>query len=200
MNRLSASPRLDDWTKRLFWITLKIHIVKEASMFLGTHRPWFVLACTALLVTTLACANFRRADALEGTWTLNQSRSKFNPGPAPKSLTVIYEPVAQGLHVIAVTVATDGTTARSEYTADYDGKDYPITGVPLVEAVQLKRIDDRTSERIDKRGGKQVQSYVRQVYADGKTLIVTQKGTDAFGAPVDNVMVFDKTEKPPRQS
>jgi hypothetical protein len=173
-------------------------------MFHGTHRPWFVLSCTALLATTLACGHFRPSDPLEGSWTMNAAKSKFSPGPAPKGLTVTYEPVAKGLHVVAVITSQDGTTARSEYTADYDGKDYPITGVPQVEAVELRRIDDRTSERIDKRAGKQVQSYVRQVYADGKTMIVTQKGTDAFGAPVDNVMVFDKSEtppeKPPRQS
>jgi hypothetical protein len=168
-------------------------------MFHGTHRPWFVLSCTSLLLTALACGTFRRADPLEGSWSMNPARSKFNPGPAPKSLTVTYEPTAKGLHVIAVSVSSDGTTARSEYTADYDGKENPITGVPQVETVSLRRIDDLTSERIDKRAGKQVQSYVRQVYADGKTLVVTQKGTDAFGAPVDNVIVFEKTETP-RQS
>jgi hypothetical protein len=32
------------------------------------------------------------------------------------------------------------------------------------------------------------------VYADGKTLVVTQKGTDASGSTVDNEIVFDKKQ------
>jgi hypothetical protein len=165
-------------------------------MFHGTSRLWFVLSGTSLLLTALACTEYRVADPLIGTWKLNPGRSRFNPGPAPKSITVTYAPAAQGLHVVSVLVTPDDATARTEYTADYDGKDYPIQGVPQVETVSVRRIDALTSERIDKRAGKQVQSYTRQVYADGRTLIVTQKGTDATGSPVDNVMVFDKEDKP----
>jgi hypothetical protein len=162
----------------------------------GHPHPWFVRSCTALLMFgTLSCAELGQArppDPLVGTWLLNLSRSKFNPGPAPKNITVTYEQATNGLHTVSVVELPDGTSSRSEYTAGYDGKDYPITGVPQVETVSLRQIDALTSERIDKRGGQRVQSYTRQVYADGRTLIVTQKGTDASGSPVDNVMVFDK--------
>jgi hypothetical protein len=161
-------------------------------MFHGTHRPWFVFSCTSLLLATLSCTEVRPADPLVGSWTLNAARSRFSPGPAPKSITVTYEQAPQGLHVVSVVVTSDGTSSRTEYTAGYDGKDYPITGVPQVETTSIRQIDALTSERIDKRAGQRVQSYTRQVYADGRTLIVTQKGTDATGSPVDNVMVFDK--------
>jgi hypothetical protein len=164
-------------------------------MFHGTCRPWFLLSSTFLLLAALSCASVGPvgpSDPLVGTWVMNPAKSKFNPGPAPKSITVTYEPAAKGLHVVSVLVTQDGTSSTSEYTAAYDGKDYPITGVPQVESVQLRQIDALTSERIDKRGGQRVQSYTRQVYADGRTLIVTQKGTDATGSPVDNEIVFDK--------
>jgi hypothetical protein len=164
-------------------------------MFHGITRPWFVLSCASLVLASLACTASQPADPLVGTWTMNPARSRFVPGPAPKSLTVTYEQTPRGLHVIAESVSSDGATSRSEYTAAYDGKDYPITGVPHVETVSLRRIDALTSERIDKRAGKQVQSYTRQVYADGRNMVVTQKGTDATGSPVDNTMVFEKTEK-----
>jgi hypothetical protein len=161
-------------------------------MFHGIHRPWFVRSCSSLLlVSALACTEVKPADPLVGTWTLNLARSKFSPGPAPQSLVVTYEQTANGLHVIAVSTS-DGTSSRSEYTATYDGKDVPITGVPQVETTSMRQIDALTSERIDKRAGKRVQSYTRQVYADGRTMVVTQKGTDASGSPVDNQMTFDK--------
>jgi hypothetical protein len=167
-------------------------------MFLGTRRPWFLLSCTILLLSgALSCASVGPVgptDPLVGTWEMNAAKSKFNPGPKPKNITVTYEPAAGGLHVVSVVVPTDGPPAKSEYTAAPDGKDYPITGVPQVETVAVRQIDALTSERIDKRGGQRVQSYTRQVYADGKTLVVTQKGTDASGSTVDNEIVFDKKQ------
>jgi hypothetical protein len=162
-------------------------------MFHGLPHPWFVRSCTTLLVfTAIACSEFQRPDPLVGTWTLNLQRSRFSPGPAPKNITVTYTQAASGLHVVSVVELADGSSTRSEYTAGYDGKDYPITGVPQVETVSMRQIDALTTERIDKRAGQRVQSYMRQVYADGKTMVVTQKGNDATGSPVDNLMTFDK--------
>jgi hypothetical protein len=159
----------------------------------GHAHPWFVRSCIALvLAPMLACSEVRPADPLVGTWTLNIQRSKFRPGLPPKSMTVTYDQTPTGLRAVSVVVLRDGTSSRSEYTAGYDGKDYPITGVAQVDAVSLRQIDTLTSERIDKRAGQRVQSYTRQVYADGRTLIVTQKGTDAAGSIVDHQMVFEK--------
>jgi hypothetical protein len=164
-------------------------------MFHGFAHPWFVRSCAALmLVPVLACSTQvqQPPDPLVGTWTLNVQRSKFRPGLPPSSMTVTYEQTPQGLHATSVVVLRDGTSSRNEYTAAYDGKDYPITGVAKVDTVSVRQIDTLTSERIDKRGGERVQSYLRQVYADGRTMIVTQKGADAMGSLVDHLMIFEK--------
>jgi len=47
------------------------------------------------------------------------------------------------------------------YTANFDGKDYPLAGVPNADTVSLKRIDTRTTERTDKKDGKVVQTLTR---------------------------------------
>jgi len=163
-------------------------------MFQGFTRPWVVRSCTTLLlVPVLACTKVQQPpDPLVGTWTLNIARSKFRPGLPPKSMTVTYEQVPEGLHATSIVVLRDGTSSRNEYTAAYDGKDYPITGVAKVDSVSIRQVDTLTSERIDKRGGERVQSYLRQVYADGRTMIVTQKGADAMGSLVDHTMIFEK--------
>ena len=104
-----------------------------------------------------------------------------------------YEQTDAGqLHAVSTVILRDGTSSTNEYTAGYDGKDYPISGVAQVETVSMRQIDTLTTERIDKRGGQRVQSYMRQVYADGHTMIVTQKGADAAGSLVDHVMIFEK--------
>lgn len=155
--------------------------------------------CLRSGIAVVVCAVFsalvvsaQASDPAIGTWTLNAAKSKFNPGPAPKSITVTFETAGQGIHVVADAVDAKGATAHTEYTGNYDGKDYPLSGVPIADQVSLKRIDARTTQRSDKKAGKVVQTYVRKVSADGKTMTVTQKGTDADGKPVNNTVVFDK--------
>jgi hypothetical protein len=165
-------------------------------MFQRYTRPWYVHACAAILLLSASASACKKVvrppDPLVGTWTLNVQRSKFRPGVPPQSMTMTFEETPQGLHALSVVVLRDGTSSRNEYTAAYDGRDYPITGVAQVETVSMRQVDALTSERIDKRAGQRVQSYTRQVYADGHTLLVTQKGPDATGSIVDHVMIFEK--------
>ena len=132
------------------------------------------------------------ADLLVGTWKLNVAKSTYSPGPAPKSLTAKIEAAGEGEKVTADGVRGDDTPIRVEYTAQYDGKDYPISGSPMADTVSLKRLDANTTERTDKKGGKVVQTLTRKLSSDGKTATITIKGTDAEGRPINNLAVFEK--------
>jgi hypothetical protein len=127
-----------------------------------------------------------------GTWKLNVAKSKYSPGPAPQALTVKVEPSGQGEKVTAEFVNADGTRTTTLYTANFDGKDNPLTGSQIADTVSLKRIDARTTDRTDKKGGKVAQTLRRVVSKDGKTMTVTTKGTNAQGQAVNNVAVFAK--------
>ena len=52
-----------------------------------------LLVCAlAMLVTALTLlVATAAADQLSGTWKMNPEKSKYSPGPAPKSLTVVVE-------------------------------------------------------------------------------------------------------------
>ena len=80
----------------------------------------------------------------------------------------------------------------TQYTANFDGKDYPLTGSQNADKVSLKRIDARTTERTNKKGDKVVTTVTQVVSQDGKTMTTTVKGTNAQGQAVDNVLVFEK--------
>ena len=128
-----------------------------------------------------------------GTWKLNVAKSTYSPGPAPQSLMVKIEAAGQGEKVTADFVNADGTRTTTLYTANFDGKDAPLTGsLAGVDMVSLKRIDAQTTERTDKKGDKVVQVLARVVSPDGKTMTVTTKGTNAQGQAVNNVAVYDK--------
>ena len=132
------------------------------------------------------------ADPIVGTWKLTAAKSTYNPGPAPKSLTAKIEAAGEGEKVTADGVRGDDSIIRVEYTAQFDGKDYPISGSPTADTVSLKRLDANTIERTDKKGGKVTQTVTRKLSSDGKTATVTYKGTDAKGQPFNNVGVFEK--------
>jgi hypothetical protein len=127
-----------------------------------------------------------------GTWKLNVAKSKYSPGPPPKSQTLKVEASGQGEKVTSEVVNADGTNTTTQYTANFDGKDSPLTGSPIADMVSLKRIDARTTERTDKKGGTVAQTIKRVVSADGKTMNVTVKGKNAQGQEVSNVVVFEK--------
>ena len=132
------------------------------------------------------------ADPLVGTWKLNVAKSTYSPGPAPTSLTAKIEAAGMGEKVSADGVRGDDTPIHVEYTAQYDGKEHPITGSLMADTVSLKRLDANTTERTEKKGGKVTQTVTRKVSIDGKTMTVTYKGTDAKGQPINNVAVFEK--------
>jgi hypothetical protein len=126
-----------------------------------------------------------------GTWKLNEAKSKFSPG-ATKNTTVVYEAAGDSTKVTVDGIGPDGKPSHNEWTGKFDGKDYPLTGDPAADARSYKKIDARTLELANKKGGKVVVSGKITVSADGKTRTVTITGTDASGKKVTSTAVYDK--------
>jgi hypothetical protein len=152
-----------------------------------------ILALALAFTASFMAAASAQTDARSfGTWKLNVAKSKFSPGPAPKSLTVKWEAAGQGVKLTSEGVTADGKPLGSSYTANYDGKDYPIVGTAVADTVAFRKIDANTLERTDKKGGKVVQVLTRVMAKDGKSMTVTTKGTTPKGAPILNVAIFEK--------
>jgi hypothetical protein len=147
-----------------------------------------LLIAVALGSSTLAQA----PKALEGTWKLNAAKSKFSPGPAPKSMTITYSAAGDGVKIVVDMTPADGAPQHWEMAGTYDGKEAPVKGNPLADTVSFKRIDDRSAESTFKKGGKVTATNMRVLSADGKTLTVTSKGVTADGKPRSDVQVFEK--------
>ncbi len=88
-------------------------------------------------------------------------------------------------------MGADGKAQAYSYTANYDGKDYPITGNPLADSVAYKKIDDNTLEGTNKKGGQVASTVLIVVAKDGKSMTVTTKGKNDKG-PFTNVVVMDR--------
>ena len=154
------------------------------SAILGLALAAFAFAATS--------ASAQDAAMGLGTWKLNLEKTKYSPGPAPKSYTIKFEAAGKGVKVSGEGVGADGKPFTNEYTANYDGKEVPYKGSTTIDTVSIRRIDAYTTERTDKKDGKLVQTVKRVVAKDGKTFTATVKGTNAKGEPVNNVLVWDK--------
>jgi hypothetical protein len=133
-----------------------------------------------------------QSDSSIGTWKLNVAKSKYVPGPAPKTNMVTMVAAGKGIKVTTKGTGADGKPTATGYTANYDGKDVPVTGGDGYDTVSLKRIDANTVESTRKMAGKVVQTLKSVVSADGKTRTTTTTGTDDKGRKINNVAVFEK--------
>ena len=159
--------------------------LKRAYLVAAFAGAWTI----ALAGTVLAQA----ADPQVGTWKINLAKSKYRPGPAPKSGITKIEAVGAGTRVIVDQGQADGSMRHWEFTANYDGKDAAVTGNnPDADTVARTRVNANTAKTVSKKGGKVTTSQTSTVSSDGKTRTVTTTGTNAAGKPVNNVAVYDK--------
>jgi uncharacterized protein YcnI len=151
-----------------------------------------LVASAAVLALTIAGVAFAQTDPAVGTWKLNTAKSKYDPGPMPKSNTITITAASNGLHVVAKGEDATGKPTGIDYTATFDGKDAPVKGAPAYDTVTLKRVDANTTEQIRKKEGRTVQTMTRKISADGKTMTVTTRGKDENGRTLNTVAVYDK--------
>ena len=144
------------------------------------------------IVFCFAASGAFAADVFSGTWKLNLAKSKYDPGPPPKELTTIIEAIDGGLKITIDGVNAQGKPTHSEWSAMFDGKDYPVTGATIRDTVALKKIDDYTFDTTNKQDGK-VTSVIRGVYSrDGKTRTLTYQGMNVKGIQVNRVTVWER--------
>jgi hypothetical protein len=149
----------------------------------------FLSVASLLFVTATAMA----AAPVIGTWHINLAKSKFSPGPAPKSDVRTYRSGADGTTMTWKSTSASGKEMTVTSTFRTDGKDYPVTGTPNFDTLTLKQVDPNTVHSVQKKGGKVIGESKRSVSKDGKELTLKSKGMGADGVPYDNVMVYDRT-------
>src|ERR1700730_1932409 len=155
----------------------------------------FVVAVPLALGMVAAVAPIAPAqtDPHVGRWQLNLAKSKFTPGPAPKSQTFTYEADGPNLAVLVQGVDAEGKPInpdKNKVTIITDGKAHPATNPAYDSAVWKKTSNGYDAMR--KKDGKVVQTVTNVVSKDGKMMTITTNGTNAKGETFRDVAVFDK--------
>jgi hypothetical protein len=119
------------------------------------------------------------AHQASGSWTINRI-SENEAG-----LTTTYKMAGDELTMMQPT--------GESFAAKLDGKDYPFKGSYSFDTVSLKRIDDRTVEQTNKRGGKVISVHTITVAPDGKTMteVVNNKLLDRTSTFVSEKQDFE---------
>jgi hypothetical protein len=152
------------------------------------------VVAVALLAVVGATSLQAQSNPVVGTWKLNLTKSKFDPGPAPKSLTRTVVAEGDGLKYTFEGTSADGKAVAYGFTVKFDGKDYPVTGsMPAgADSISGKKIDANNYEATLKKGGKVIGTSKVSVSTDGKVATVDATGTNAAGAKTHDVQVYDK--------
>ncbi len=111
-----------------------------------------------------------------GKWKLKQD---------PPALNIMtYEPWGEGgMKVTVESTNPDGRKAMWTYNTMFDNKDMPVSGDTRTETSAVKKVDARTNEITNKRGGKVTQVIVNVLSPDGSRIDNTYKNYNDKGEP-----------------
>jgi hypothetical protein len=128
-----------------------------------------------------------------GTWKLNTAKSKLPRGTA-RNDTVQYEYGFMRRHVTIDGKDAHGKPTHNEWSGNFDGGAYPVTGDPRADNRIYKLVDEHTMDFWQKKDGKVTTAGRIVVAADGKTRTVTARTFNRRGRIVKMVAVYDRAD------
>jgi hypothetical protein len=148
------------------------------------------------LFSLLACAALMfGGDNSVGVWKRNVESTKYadaNPNPITYLIMTREAVGTNGLKITSKGHRKDGSNIDYTVTLYYDGKDYKVSGVGSVfDTISATRIDDDHFPSVTKKGKYRMEGMT-VISNGGKTMTISNKGTDASGKETSFVVVWDK--------
>ena len=146
-------------------------------------------------------------DPILGVWQLNVERSVWSPGPRPPAdaRTIRqYSSLGNGwMQFTTSSLNEAGNLTFQIGVFKLDGQRYPVhtvatlgaemtSGQPSNMTRAYRVVDPRTTESITYTDGVAGNPLVRAVSSDGMSFVETNRGTNAQGQAIQNVLVWDR--------
>src|SRR5262245_2666660 len=133
-----------------------------------------IIAAGLAIVFVAAVSAQTKANPRFGVWKMKQDP------PATNFMT--YESWGDGGMKITVEATNaEGRKTKWTYNTLFDGKDMPVSGDTRTEFTAVRKIDDRTNEITNKRGGRVVQVVTNVLSTDGNTINNTYQNYNEQG-------------------
>jgi hypothetical protein len=131
-----------------------------------------VVALATVNMTGASQSPATSQDPVIGHWRLDVSKSKYSPGPGPKSETRTYQATGEGIRAVIVRTHQNGRVETIEYEVDHDSINHVI-GTPDYDAIRLTRINAYVSEATLSHAGRLFGTARREIARDGMTMVIT---------------------------
>ena len=147
-----------------------------------------------LLVLTTGVISAHAADSHDGVWKIDRVRSEWSDGKFPKnmslSLTLKFTDSSLIYHSLNDTVPDKAAT--SDFTAQFDGKVYPLAGQARYNQVSVRKMSPDQYEILEYKDGDVIVGAFWQFSADGKHLMRWGVGKSPEGKSKAYTEYFDK--------
>ena len=140
----------------------------------------------------VAHAQRGESDPFVGQWLLNLEKSRYKPGPPPRSASLSVQGEGQNRKATLAGIDAAGNSFTQVYVFIHDSQPHPVTGNPLGDAAVYTPVDDNTVGWSVTKDGQIVQTGRDTVSRDGRTFTITSIRSDASGRSINNIAVFDK--------
>jgi hypothetical protein len=150
-----------------------------------------VVAVFVLASTTAATA----AEPIIGSWKLDISTSKFaSNSAAPKEQSEVYREISGGkIELTYTSIGADGASSNLLIIFPAQGgANSRSQGIAKGLLEVETRINAHEWHMTRMQNGKQILTLQKVISTDGKTMRVTETGTDSKGKPYVNHMVYKK--------
>jgi len=129
-----------------------------------------------------------------GSWKADVAKSRYQPGAAPRSEILRFEPVGDGFKLSLDGVNQQGRY-HSEATGKFDGVDVPVFATPARSATftyAFSRIDDHTWDILIKVNGERRIAVRNVVSDDGKTMTSVSNAVTNQGKLASEIVLYEK--------
>ena len=154
------------------------------------------LIISAMLISALVLALtvivIAADDPFIGTWKMNPAKSMFDGSISLKSFVSTTEAQKNGVKIVQKLVSANGKITQRSWTAEYDGKDYPIIGDPDADTYSCTRSNSNTTKYMFKKSGNEMHGGQTVVSKNGKTSTITGGGKDADGKAFTYTILMEK--------
>jgi uncharacterized protein (DUF2147 family) len=156
------------------------------------HMRTRSLAISAIIIAALVLAfsaiSIAADDPFVGIWkqdsTTIMDRATNRGILLSQTLTITAQ--GNGYKMVLYIEFVDAKPTSSENAMDIDGKERPVTGETMYDAIMGLRVDANTFDVVTKKAGKELGSMRYAVSEDGKTLTRTLRGKNAKGEVVSS--------------
>jgi hypothetical protein len=130
-------------------------------------------------------------DPFSGFWALVPGESKL-AGPMPRRWTETLEVGEDTISIREEITGADGRAIVVTVDAAFDGRDYSVTGSPLVDVMTYTRPSPLRIDGVGRKGGRVVLTESVTVSEDGRSLTMGYVMRLPDGRDVTSVAVFKR--------